>query len=168
MHEQHYLVEWVIVNATYESRSLDHRNAETKTWRKTSVWDGSIHRWVKCFFKKWKDNPNNMGPREFFFYTWKRQIREGKMNAHHLLTVVPLGTGKMVGGEVNFCTWLKSRFFSCVPVGQRWEEARGNRSRINQKIKRGHANHCVCQVEVMEQRRTGGTIKEGGFRRWDD
>lgn len=37
----------------------------------------------------------------------------GKMNMHHLLTTVPLGTGQVEGGEVNFCTWLKfSLFFS--------------------------------------------------------
>lgn len=110
----------------------------------------------------WKGYSKQHGVhRVFCCYTWKRQIWEGKMNMHHLLTAVPLGTGEMEGGEVNFCTWLKSRFFSCIPAGQRWEEAGGNRSRINQKIKRRHANHCVCQVEVMEQRRTGGAIKEG-------
>lgn len=78
----------------------------------------------------------------------------------------PAGNGAGGGrrGELLHLTEVFP-FFFCVPVGQRSEEAEilknGNQSRINEKIKKGHADYCVCQLEVMEQRRTGGRIKEG-------
>lgn len=88
----------------------------------------------------------------------EKEALTAKMNMHHLLTAVPPGWRQVEGGEVNFCTWLKFSFFFFVPLGQRSEEADGNQSRIDEKIKRGRADYCVCQLEVMEQR-TGGRIK---------
>lgn len=56
---------------------------------------------------------------------------------HHLLTVVPLGTWAGGGrrGELLHLTEV-FLFFNRVPVGQRSEEADGNRGRINGKIKK--------------------------------
>lgn len=65
------------------------------------------------------------------------------------------------GGRTGKLLHLTEVFLFSVSLWDRDQRAGGNRSRIHGKIKKGHADYCVCQLEVIEQRRPGGRIKEG-------
>lgn len=81
----------------------------------------------------------------------------------------PTGNGQDGGrrGELLHLTkvWL---FFPAPLRGRDEKRPVEIEAESIRKLKDGHANHCVCQVEVMEQRRTGGDDKRRGFRRCDD